>query len=130
VVRRFTSLVLGLVGTALIVGSAPALAFNPLQGPCTGNTASAVCNDNNTQQGSSTNPVNHTLQVVSNVMALLTGVVAVGMIIGSGLVFVTGGSNPERTKKARAMLQAAIIGLIIVALAWTFVTYVVQKLIQ
>jgi len=129
--KRILASIFSFTAACLVIFSAPALAaYNPLQGPCA-NNPSAICNENTAQQNpNSKNPVNNVLQTVSNIMALLTGLTAVGMIIGSGLVMTSSGGNPERVKKARAILQASIIGLIIVALAWSFVTFVVQNLIQ
>ncbi len=130
----------GLVSLVLIGLSSSAFAYSPLcskyeggvctTGPCANTPGSAICKEDAQQYGSNKNPINNVLQTVSNIMALLTGLVAVGMIIGSGLVMTTSGGNPERVKKARAILQASIIGLIVVALAWSFVTFVVQNLIQ
>ena len=137
---RIIFFLVGLVSLGLIGLSSTASAYSPLcsnygggvckAGPCANTPTSAICKEDARQYSSAKNPINNVLQTVSNIMALLTGVVAVGMIIGSGLVMTTSGGNPERVKKARAILQAAIIGLIIVALAWTFVTFVVQNLIQ
>ncbi len=79
------------------------------------------------------------LQTVTNIMAMLTGIVAVVMIIISGLSFMTAGGNiagqragdnPSKAKKARAQLNAAVIGLLIVALSWSILTFIIQKFVQ
>lgn len=120
--------------------------FDPLSGPCSQSGAqnTAICQQNTTQQTSknNNNPVagpNGVLQSVTNVMATLTGIVAVVMIVISGFQFVTAGGsiagqragdNPSKARKARSTLIAAVIGLIIVALSWTIITFVVQKIVQ
>lgn len=95
---------------------------------------SAICKD----QGTTKNPVNHTIKVATDIVALLTGAAAVIAIIISGFMFVTAGggvtgqrsSDPNRLKTARASLTAAITGLVIVALAWTIITFLTDRLIK
>lgn len=105
---------------------------NCIKGPCAEAPNSAACQQSRSQQAKADNPnpVADTLLKVANIMALLTGIVAVLMVIISGLRFITSGGNPEATKKARANLIAAIIGLIVVAVSWTLVTFIVQKFVQ
>lgn len=98
--------------------------------PCGTNPDSAACNSAAQQSANKTDPVQHTLLTTANVMALLTGLVAVGMIMAGGITMITGGANPERAKKARSMISSAIIGLVIVALSWTIVHFVITRLIK
>lgn len=130
----------------LLVPASQTYGFDPLSGPCSQSGAqnTPICQQNTTQQTAKTNdnPVagpNGVLQTVTNVMAVLTGIVAVVMIIISGFQFVTAGGsiggqrsgdNPSKARKARSTLLAAVIGLIIVALSWTIITFVVQKIVQ
>lgn len=94
---------------------------------------SSVCKD----KGTTKNPVNRIINVAANIIAILTGIAAVITIIISGFMFITAGggisgqrsSDPNRLKTARATLTAAIIGLVIVALAWAIVTFLTDKLI-
>ena len=125
-------------------GPAALAAYDPLGGACSGQAASSpVCQQYANQQNNpNSNPItgnNGVLQTVTNIMALLTGIVAVVMIIISGFTFMTAGGNiagqragdnPSKAKKARAQLTAAVIGLIIVALSWTIITFIIQKFVQ
>jgi len=128
-------------------GMVLAAANDPLGSACAAGTKAAsspVCDQYLKQQNdkNNSNPIagpTGVLQTVTNVMALLTGIVAVIMIIVSGITFITAGGapggqragdNPSKAKKARAQLMAAVIGLVIVAMGWTIITFVVQKIIQ
>lgn len=51
--------------------------------------------------------------------------IAVIMIIIGGFMWMTAGGNEERVEKAKKMISAAVIGLIIVLLAWAIVIFVI-----
>jgi hypothetical protein len=71
----------------------------------------------------------HVIHVTADIFAVMTGIVAVIMIIVSGITMITSGGNTEAVGKARKRLVNSIIGLIIVALAWTIVVFFTDKLI-
>lgn len=95
---------------------------------------SPICSDQNT----TTNPVNQKIKTAADIVALVTGAVAVVMIVVSGFTFITAGGSvtgqrsgdPNRLKSARATLSAAIIGLVIIALAWTIISFVTDRIIK
>ena len=74
----------------------------------------------------------------SNVIAVVGGIVAVIMIIISGFWFVTAGGSPigqgatdaNQIKRARATLLGALIGAVVIALAWTITRFVTDRVIQ
>ena len=115
-----------------------------IAGPCSAASASSspACQQDATQNKSKSNPIagpNGVLQKAANLIAELTGVVGVIMIIAGGITFATAGGapggqragdNPNRAKKARTMIFAALTGMVVVALAWTIVTFVVQKFVK
>ena len=51
--------------------------------------------------------------------------IAVIMIIVGGFMWMTAGGNEERVEKAKKMISAAVIGLIIILLAWAIVIFVI-----
>ncbi|MBX4197655.1 pilin [Candidatus Saccharibacteria bacterium] len=118
-------------------GSAQAQ-FNPLSSACKKAPNSPTCQQNNKQNGKSTNPTVDIIKTAANIIAVIAGIGAVVVIIISGFMFVTAGGaspgqrggDPNRIKSARATLIGAIIGLVIVALAWTIVTFVTDKLVK
>jgi hypothetical protein len=108
-------------------------------GLCARAPDSAVCKDSAKQQGTSTNPVTDTIKKVANVIAIIAGIASVIIIIISGFMFITAGGsiagqragdNPAKAAKAKSALSAALVGLVIVALAWTIVTFITDKFIH
>jgi len=111
---------------------------------CSGNTAknSPTCNSAK-GQGSTVqqNPIsgtNGTIKKAANVLALVGGAVAVITIIIAGISYTTAGGaatgqragdNPTRAREARVAIIGAVIGLIVIALAWTIVSYVTQHVL-
>ncbi len=64
---------------------------------------------------------------VVNIIQWLLGVlalVAVTLIIYGGFVWLTAAGNEEKIEKAKKVISAAVIGLIIVLLAWAIVIFV------
>ena len=60
------------------------------------------------------------IQWVLGILAL----VAVVMIIIAGFMWMSAGGNEEKIEKAKKTITAAVIGLIIVLLAWAIVIFV------
>jgi hypothetical protein len=119
-----------------------AKAFDPFGQTCNSATnSSPTCQQAANQGGQTSNKLTGTtniIQVAANIIAVITGVAAVIMIIISGIKFITAGGaapgqrsgDPNAIKSAQATLTAAVIGLIIVALAWTIVRFVTDNLIK
>jgi cytochrome bd-type quinol oxidase subunit 2 len=106
----------------------PVAALNILGDACRGNNG-PTCQQNRKQAGSNVNPAIDTIHNAANLIAAIAGVIAVFTIIYSGLRYILSGNNPEGQKQAREILQNAIIGLIIIALAWVIVTAVTNVLV-
>ena len=62
----------------------------------------------------------HIIQWVLGILAL----VAVVMIIYGGFVWMMAAGNEERIEKAKKVISAAVVGLIIIMLAWAIVIFV------
>jgi len=109
---------------------ASAGAFSFFSNTCTGQTAtnSPICQQE-AKQGT-TNPVVHDLQVVSSVMALLAGMLAVIMMIVAGFQLVTSSGNEETVTKAKRRITSSLVGIVIVALTWTIIRFVTDHIIQ
>jgi len=55
------------------------------------------------------------------------GLIAVIIILYGGFVWMTAAGNEEKVSKAKKVIGAAVVGLIIVLLAWAIVMFVVQQ---
>ncbi len=125
----------------LFVSPAAMAAFDPLGAACsgTGTSSNSPACQQDKNQTSNTNPVVDRIQTAANIIALIAGISGVIIIIYSGFVFATAGGgitgqragdNQARSKQARATLTGAVIGLVIVALAWAIVTFVTDRFVQ
>jgi cytochrome bd-type quinol oxidase subunit 2 len=108
----------------------PAAAFNILGDACNGAGSNGpTCQQNKSQNGSSTNPVVDTIHEAVNLIAALAGIIAIFTIVYSGARFILSGDNPEGRKQAREILQNALIGLVIIAFAWLIITMITNVLV-
>ena len=118
-----TLLSLSLFISASNVGMA---AWDPLGNACSGKgKGSAACQNVNSEG----NPINDTIINVTNLVALVTGVIAVVIIIYAGFRFITGGSNSDSVRAAREMLIYAVVGLVVIVFARTIIVFVAYKLL-
>lgn len=128
------------VSLALLFLFPRAFAADPITGACTGAAAtSSVCQQ--LEHQGNKNPIAGPDGVISkaaNLIAVIGGIIAVIMVIISGFMFVTAGgspvgqrsADPNQLKKARATLTGALIGAIVIALAWTITRFVTDHLIK
>lgn len=128
-----------IVGVALLLFSyspifaaapQPSDATNKLFSACQGSAANSTACPAPADKGTIDNPVNNMIKVAANIVALLTGVAAVVMIIVSGFSYVTSAGNTEKATSARRRILAAVIGLAVVALAWTLISFLTDKLVK
>ncbi len=68
-------------------------------------------------------------QTVLNVIQLVLGLmtlIAVVLIIYAGFIWLTAAGNEENVEKAKKIISAAVVGLIIILLAWAIVIFVAR----
>jgi len=65
---------------------------------------------------------------ILNGLLVIAGVIAVIYLIYGGLTYITAGGDAEKATKGRTVLINAIIGIIIIALAFLIVNWVTQIL--
>lgn len=88
----------------------------------------------NPQGGSSTVSATATGTLGSNLATIinyflgLLGLIAVGFLIYAGVLMVTAGGNDEQVTKARKIIMYAVIGIVIILLSYTIVTFVTSSL--
>lgn len=69
--------------------------------------------------------------VAANVVRILmyvAGVAAVIMMIVAGIMYITSAGNPESLARAKRTITNAVIGLVLVSLAYSIVTFLVGRL--
>jgi cytochrome bd-type quinol oxidase subunit 2 len=72
-------------------------------------------------------------ETVINILQLVLGLlalIAVIMVIIGGFTWLTAGGNEEKVDKAKKIISAAVIGLIIVLLAWAIVIFVANTTVN
>ncbi len=87
------------------------------------NTTAATC-PNQKLAGSKLQGI---LRLVLNIFSVLVGVIAVIMIIVSGLKYITSAGDSNSVNSAKNTLLYAVVGLVVVALAQVIVKYVLAK---
>lgn len=120
------------VSTLLCLLMLPAAAFaatNPLQLACSeyGNagSGSTACGTTGKDPISGSNGV---LEKVTIILAGIGSVTAVIIIIISALTIVTSGGDSNRVSSARSAIIGALIGLLLIGVAASIVTFVVSKI--
>ena len=64
--------------------------------------------------------------IIQIVLSLL-GMIATIILIVGGFMWMTSAGNPEKVEKAKQLMGAAIIGLIIVVLAYAAANFIISK---
>jgi len=65
------------------------------------------------------------VKIIQWVLGLL-GLIAVIMILYGGFIWMTAGGNEERVETAKKIITAAVVGLVVVLLAWAIVIFVIR----
>ncbi|MGH7156730.1 MAG: hypothetical protein ACREGG_01280 [Candidatus Saccharimonadales bacterium] len=101
-------------------------------GPCAANPNTPSCVQVQNEGGANnrvTGPKN-VINIADNILALAAGVAAVIMIIIGGFTMVTSAGNSESITAARRRIIGAVVGLVVIALAWVIIRFVTDRLIQ
>jgi len=67
---------------------------------------------------------------IINVALGFLGIIAVVIVLYGGFMWMTAAGNEERISKAKQILTAGIIGLVIIIMAWAIASYVVRTLMN
>lgn len=132
--------------------TAPTNAYNPLcpttdangkcaSGACQGNAeTSPLCTQAKTQKTDPVAGANGVISKAANLIAIVAAIGAVIMIIIGAFEFVTAGGTgfksqvagaaPTKVAKARSRIASGLIGLVVVALAWTIVRFITDRVIK
>ncbi len=111
-----TSSVIALLGASVTNAFAQSAAFfdNPQGGAAPSAAAQGTLGQNVT--------------LIINYFLGILGLIAVAFLIYAGVLMVTAGGNDEQIGKARKIITYAVIGIVIILLSWTIVTFVASAL--
>ncbi|MFA7365280.1 MAG: pilin, partial [Patescibacteria group bacterium] len=65
---------------------------------------------------------------IINVILTLLGIVTVVLIIFAGFKWMTAAGNEEQVSKAKKTLTSAVIGLIIILVAWSITSFILREM--
>ncbi len=65
---------------------------------------------------------------IVNIVLGLMGLIAVVIIIIGGFMWMTSGGSEEKVKKAKSLMGYAVIGLVIVIIAYAAAAFIINKL--
>lgn len=130
--KKAALIIISMVGVFLFLPTLKvSAAFSLFDKSCTGEGAkSSICQDVANKGG--TDPIagdTGIVQTAANLVAVITGITAVVMIIISGFRLVTSGGETEKVSKAKSMLIGSVIGLVIVALAWVLISFIISRFV-
>jgi Zn-dependent protease with chaperone function len=75
-------------------------------------------------------PLENTIALLINVLLGILGIIFLVLIIYAGFLWMTAAGNGDQIDKAKQIMIAAVIGLIILLSAYAISTFVIDQLIQ
>lgn len=115
-------------GTFALAAPAFAAGSDVLDNACKDNAAaakSAACDNSKSTKITGKDGV---LANVSRIVATIAGIAAIIIMIAGGLMFVTSNGDASKAGTARNTILYAGIGLVVIAMAQTIITLVVNRL--
>ena len=106
---------------------APAYAADPLDEVCKTAPTSPTCLSRSPSENPLTGP-NGTLLKIATILSVIAGVSAVIILIVSGLRYITSGGDTQKVASAKNGIIGALIGIVVIVLAQTIVTFIVRRL--
>lgn len=104
----------------------------PFIGACTGPKAIAanttVCKDVQKQSSSKSNLIINLIKDVINIVSVAVGIAAVIIIVISGLRMALSGGDSKAVTEAKNGILGAVIGIVVVVLAQSFVIFVLDRI--
>jgi len=69
-----------------------------------------------------------TIAKIINIVLEFLGIIFIGLTLIAGFQYMTAGGNEEKTKKAIGLLTNAVIGLLIILMAWAITRFTIRQL--
>ena len=102
--------------------------LDPFASSCQANPGAAVCQEAQTDGTDPLTSPNGTLNRVVNILALISGTIAVIIIIVAGITMILSGGDSTKVQNSRNAIIYAVIGLVVIAVARGIVALVVNLL--
>jgi hypothetical protein len=130
--RILAGIVLSFAFALPTMGGAVYAQFDPLKPTCeaanNAEDADAICNESET--GTDKLSGDRSIFVTAaNALAIVAGVVAVVIIIISGITLMTSGGDSAKFTKSRNIIIYTVIGLFVVLLSRTIVVFIIDRII-
>ena len=126
---KILAIILTVLAVSVSLVPARALAFDPFNAICNnGGSGSALCQE---KSKNSTDPLtgsNGLFHGIAMFVAIAAGVAAIIVIIIGGLKYVTSGGDAAKAKSAKDAIVAALIGLVIIVLAGSIISFILGRL--
>src|SRR5680860_1150612 len=65
---------------------------------------------------------------IINIALSFLGLIVLSLMIYAGFLWMTSGGDEEKVRKAKDILQSAVIGLVITLSAWAIATFIISRL--
>jgi hypothetical protein len=125
IVRLAIFLQAAAVMTALLTSPVQAQ-FDPLSDACTNARDSPVCREVQSTEDPLTGPEGIILQV-ANVVAIISGAIAVVILVIAGLQMITSQGDSGKVKSARDAIIFTSIGLVVIVFARGIVVFIINR---
>jgi Type IV secretion system pilin len=126
VISLFIGITLLLGVAALYTPGAYAVTCNPDTEKCCGGVPTSLITCPETGgEDESTNGVWAILKLVMQIMTGGVGVLAVGGLVYAGIVYTAAHGQPEQIKKARGMITNVVVGIIMYAIMFSLLNFLV-----
>lgn len=130
--RIVTCLLIALFSFGFLLTVAPAAhAYSPFSEACDNNNGlstdgSVVCANKSSTQDPITGNSGILLKV-TNFMAVIAGIIAVFIIIVSGIRFIVSGGDPAKVSQAKNTILYSVIGLVVIVFARTIIVFIINR---
>lgn len=128
--RKVLILALLILGFSFVLSPISARAFDPFEKTCDSATSgSSVCTEVAEKKG--TNPFDGSqgiIPTIANFMAALGGLIAVIVIMVSGLRLIMSSGDSAKVTQSRNAIIYAAAGIVVIVLARTILGFVINKL--
>ncbi len=115
------SAAIAVFGVAAFAPAVTVSALDPLKDACANSSDNAVCDEVKSGSG---NDLNDIIGIIVNTLLYVVGLLAVVMIIFSGIQYVSSTGDSGRVSKAKNTLTYSIVGLIVAVIAFALVNWV------